>query len=355
MTNQDRELSAAPVAALRALHAVTKRVHASLDLSHTLDAVARGVIEATGFGVAALHLIMADGTYQCVSVEGDEGARSALLGLNQPAATWHRMLALSQRWGELRFIDHTVGFEDEWSWTPEFQASEDPDTWHAEDVLFVPLTGADGAMMGTLSVDLPFSGRRPGPDQRELLALFADHAAIAIQHARLHSSLQDSRDAVQHAATHDPLTGLHNRAALMGRAEQMASSPRSQLAAIVLDVDGFKAINDSAGHQVGDELLVALAQRMNSCVRDSDILARTGGDEFVVIVAGERLGDAVCGLVRRLETSFAEPVQLGGQMHHVGVSIGAAIADTPVDYVDVIAAADAEMYRAKQHNRARTA
>ena len=339
------------VAMLRALHQVIKSLHASLDLTVTLDAVARGVIEATHFAVAAVNLVQPDGTYAVVAVAGSEAARIALLGQHASAASWQQLRSRAQHWGDLWYLDHDndlTSADEMTMWVPDTEVSADPDMWHPSDSLFAPLTAPSGELVGVLSVDVPLGGRRPGPEQLELLALFADHAAIAIEHSRLHSSLQASRDEVEHAATHDPLTGLANRALLSRRARAMAGANASQLAVLVLDVDRFKAVNDTAGHQTGDEILQTLARRMRRCVRDVDVLARTGGDEFVIVLAGDDLEEPVRKLVARLSATLCAVISARGARHHVRVSIGAAIADTPADFAEVAVVADARMYAAKR-------
>ncbi len=351
----DASAALAQVAAFRALHAVTRRVHASLDLTATLDAVATGVIEATGFGVVVVNLARADGDFEVVSVEGDESARAHLLGTVEPAARWRALIGGSRQWGDLRFLHHAdeLALNDSmYAWIPEIDASEDPDRWHPLDSLFAPLTSPSGELLGVLSVDLPVDGRQPGPDQRELLSLFADHATIAIEHARMHAALRRSRDELAYAATHDPLTGLNNRAVLNTRAQAISQTPNSQLAVLVLDLDGLKLLNDSKGHQAGDELLGVLAQRMVGCVRSTDVLARIGGDEFVVVLAGNDADSAVVDLVLRLNFALAQPIRGNTGVHHVAASIGTATAATPTDFEQLLAAADADMYRDKREHKA---
>ncbi|GAB2933612.1 hypothetical protein GCM10027047_32570 [Rhodococcus aerolatus] len=343
------------VVALRVLHGVTQRVHASLDLSDTLDAVARGVLEATCFGVVVINLRRETGDFEVVSVEGHPGAREELLGMVEPEEQWSRVLQRAEHWGALRFLDHTLAGVDGdtmLSWVPDAPAVDQDGAWHPMDALFAPLTTSTGVLVGALSVDLPEGGRRPTWAQCEVLELFAEHATLAIEHARMTAALQASRDDMAHAAHHDPLTGLANRALLMERGAEVVAQGGG-LGVLVLDLDGFKAVNDTAGHLAGDEVLRVLAARMRSCVRGSDLVARAGGDEFVVVVplhggAGAEVTD---DLAERMRRACAEPVVGRLGRHQVGVSVGVALSAYPTSFEDVLAVADAEMFAEKRAAR----
>jgi diguanylate cyclase (GGDEF)-like protein len=153
-------------------------------------------------------------------------------------------------------------------------------------------------------------------------------------------------------ATHDALTGLPNRTLILDRVEQMlARSRRSKtlVAALFVDLDNFKAINDTLGHGVGDELLQAVAARLDGVVRAADALGRLGGDEFVVI--SEELSIAVGpGLIaERLLDALEQPFKLGANNETrvtVTASIGIAVSET-ADPADLLRDADIAMYRAK--------
>ena len=348
------------VEAFRALHLVTKRVHQSLDLTTTLDAVAQGVADVAGFGVAVVNLIRPDGGYEVVSVAGDEDARAALLGTVERSDAWDALLAGSTRLGQLHFIDgRTTTWDDDsvFSWVPDLEVSQDEDAWHPMDALFAPLTASSGQWLGVLSVDLPVHGRRPDAGQRELLELFADHAAIAIEHARMHGALQDREADARYAATHDPLTGLANRALLMSTAEEMAARPDVEVAVLLVDLDDFKQVNDTAGHRAGDEVLKTISRRLQHAVRDTDVVARTGGDEFVIVMCGTDLAPVAASLAQRLRSTLARPIRDGdehgggGRVHRVGASVGVAVGRTPVDVSALLSQADAAMYEGKRRRR----
>ncbi|AGL17820.1 sensor domain-containing diguanylate cyclase [Actinoplanes sp. N902-109] len=338
--------------ALRALHAVTKRVHASLDLTATLEAVAEGVVEAAGFGLAAVNLAEPNGDYVTVAVAGSDDLKRELLGTIGAAENWRELFRLSVRWGSLYFVDHRTGVpESLYVYTPDVEASEDPAMWHPMDCLFAPLSAPSGEWLGVLSVDLPEGLRKPDAEQQEILALFAEHAAIAIQHARLHSALERSQAEAEYAATHDCLTGLANRALLKARADTL-DGDHGQVGVLVVDLDGFKKVNDEAGHEAGDEVLVVIAERLRHHLRDSDVIARTGGDEFVAVLSGPGLADTLAGTAHRLRDALAEPIKGSTGLHRVGASVGWALGATGDDVTELIVQADHAMYEQKRRAHA---
>lgn len=360
MSDVDRWASQAPaagemfsseiqLAAFRALHIVTKQVHSSLDLTATLDAVAQGVVDGAGFGVAAVNLARPDGSFMVVSVAGDENAREALLGTVETSDKWAYELARSEQWGNLRFVDgrlhpNTSGL---FTWVPDVPIPDDAKSWHPLDALYAPLTAPSGEWVGVISVDLPYHRRRPDSWQLEILELFADHAAIAIQHARLHSALREQEAQARHAATHDALTGLANRAVLLG-AEQPAAETAAERAVLLIDLDGFKKINDTWGHETGDEVLRAVANRLKNIVQDADIIARVGGDEFVVVMSGPNVAGLAHSLVPRIGAEIALPIEGQHGTYKVGASIGLALATAPVPLSELLARADVAMYTQKR-------
>jgi diguanylate cyclase (GGDEF)-like protein len=338
------------LAAFRALHQVTKRVHSSLDLDSTLDAVAQGVVDGAGFGVAVVNLARPDGAFVVVSVAGDQNARKALLGSVGAGDVWAEELKKSEQLGQLRFVDGRTepDFGNLPSWvSSEVAVSDDEDAWHPLNALFAPLTSPSDEWLGVLSVDLPVHGRRPDPWQLEILELFADHAAIAIEHARMHTALLDQEAQARHAATHDALTGLANRTLLMG-SEDLAGRVGTELAVLLIDLDGFKNVNDTMGHEAGDEVLRAVAGRLRDNVRGADVIARVGGDEFVVVLTGRQISKSADALAGRLQIEVSRPIEGSFGVYMVGASIGVAVASTPMPLSDLLSRADAAMYVQKR-------
>ncbi|MDB5818067.1 MAG: periplasmic/7TM domain sensor diguanylate cyclase [Rhizobacter sp.] len=162
------------------------------------------------------------------------------------------------------------------------------------------------------------------------------------------------RDSLVALAYTDPLTGLPNRRGLNERlALALAErAPDKLLAVFLLDLDGFKAINDRFGHDAGDRLLALVAQRLRGLFRSSDVVARLGGDEFVVMAAGIGVSDDALHLGHKVLEAFTRPFDVNGQECRVGVTVGYAIA--PVDANEASAllrSADAAMYEGKQNGR----
>jgi diguanylate cyclase (GGDEF)-like protein len=172
---------------------------------------------------------------------------------------------------------------------------------------------------------------------------------------RYNEMLENANARLQHAATHDALTGLPNRVLLadrMGEAIARAARHEIRFAVLVVDLDRFKAINDSLGHIAGDELLQEVARRLSGLLRKEDTLARLGGDEFVLLIHEVANAADAEAVARKVLSQVALPVQLAGLDVHVSPSIG--ISFCPEDGVDsesLLQHADAAMYHAKKKGR----
>jgi len=160
---------------------------------------------------------------------------------------------------------------------------------------------------------------------------------------------QRLEDELRYRAEHDTLTDLPNREVFRARTDQaIASLADGELAAVVLfDLDRFKSVNDSLGHDVGDRLLSAVAERLRATAAAGDVLARLGGDEFAVLVAGAAHADDVVARARRLLDVIAEPVPLDRYVLHVRASAGIATAQRGRSAQELLRNADLAMYQAK--------
>ncbi|MFN8041255.1 MAG: sensor domain-containing diguanylate cyclase [Acidimicrobiales bacterium] len=169
----------------------------------------------------------------------------------------------------------------------------------------------------------------------------------------MEAQVRAQTDQLRHAADHDPLTGLANRGAFLAACEHQVRSRRDagdtgDVVVLFCDLDRFKQVNDTHGHEIGDRVLVAVAERLRTAVRDVDLVARYGGDEFTVLLGGDISPATLTGLVARIQGRLTEPIAVGDVTTDVGVSVGvgrAPVVDAEVD--DLLRRADRAMYDRK--------
>ena len=162
------------------------------------------------------------------------------------------------------------------------------------------------------------------------------------------------QDQLSHDAFHDSLTGLPNRALFMRRLNEAlrAAQVSGDVAAVLIDLDGFKSVNDALGHPAGDELLQRAAERLRGCILEGDTVARLGGDEFAIAVPGGT-GEQAVAVSRRVLTALKQPISVRGQEVRVGASIGVALLSGHQTADDILADADIAMYEAKGGGKGR--
>ncbi|GAA2575406.1 hypothetical protein GCM10010399_01080 [Dactylosporangium fulvum] len=181
-------------------------------------------------------------------------------------------------------------------------------------------------------------------DGRELVNQCAALFTVALD-------LREQEERLRQAALSDTLTGLPNRAAFVETLEGAARTPGRRFGVLFLDLDGFKQVNDTLGHAVGDALLVHVAERIRRSLRSGDVAARLGGDEFVVFLDDVTAQPQLDEIAERLRATIAAPFHLAGRMVRVGVSIGATTRDDLDTADEILSAADAAMYRVKAGSR----
>jgi diguanylate cyclase (GGDEF)-like protein len=171
----------------------------------------------------------------------------------------------------------------------------------------------------------------------------------AVLRATVDAYVEEAQRVLRTRATRDPLTGLLNRAAFEEALHrEVAAADREVPPALLLvDLDGFKQVNDTLGHLVGDDVLVRVSRLLETGVRRSDVVARLGGDEFAILLPRTRRTKAV-ELAHRLLRLVAEDEQLRDERAPVGFSVGVAWLPTPRTGAELVAAADEAMYRAKR-------
>ena len=459
---------------------VVRELGTTGEIDQTLNRIAEAAVEFLEFGAAAINVVEPDGRVVVRAVAGPP-AIGQLLGRSSSLQSWQDLLEAAEPWGSLRFFGHqqdrrVIGRIATWTTTAP-AAHPRPGSWHPEDSLFAPLFAQDGTLLGVLSVDQPASGMLPNSEQRTVLELFANQAAVAIAESRardraearrweaehrwqvtferspigaaivgqdgellqvneslvgmlgypreellrrrlsqlthpddidegtaLFNELLDgtrdsyenqkrlvhadghvvfgllhvgvirnsaggiqsivaqindvtqrkqAEDRLAHRAMHDPLTELPNRTLLE---ELLAGYLDSGRPAGVLycDLDRFKIVNDSLGHEAGDELLLVLSHRLRDALPAGITLGRVGGDEFVALAPGEDDPGRLYALAQRLTSALEQPLVVRGHLHTASLSIGITVGGAGYDHPDeVLREADLALLRAKRRGRAR--
>ncbi len=230
---------------------------------------------------------------------------------------------------------------------------------HALKDAMVSVLVTEGRVQGLLLVTgrLGDVGTFAGSDLA-LLETFGRHVATSLDRGRLETDLRrviELQEELRHAAMHDPLTELPNRTLFLDRTEHdlhLAGRNGQWPAAVYIDLDGFKPVNDTYGHQAGDLLLQVFAQRLHQAVRSADTAARLGGDEFAVLLHGPIDTAGVEQVLARIRTALDLPIELGGgRSATVGASLGVAFSGADTDIDTLIRRADLAMYTAKRRGR----
>jgi diguanylate cyclase (GGDEF)-like protein len=204
----------------------------------------------------------------------------------------------------------------------------------------------DGTISGSL---VALVDRDAAAEARALLSAFAQQVSLALTDAHMVQAMRDAR--------RDPLTGLQARAPFVDEVEQAFAEGDADgpLAVLFIDLDGFKDVNDSHGHKVGDELLAAVATRIVGCLRAGDHAGRLGGDEFAALLGG-MTADAAARVATRIATALGAPFTIGGRELRIAASVGVADrAGGARDASDLLSNADTAMYAAKRQGPGRVA
>jgi diguanylate cyclase (GGDEF)-like protein len=226
------------------------------------------------------------------------------------------------------------------------------------DAMIVPLTG-ETTILGTLLV----GSRRAdvssfSQEDLKLLETLAGQLGVSVENVRLGKTigrLTELSEQLKHQVFHDTLTGLANRALFserLGHAVARQARAGGLLAVLFVDIDDFKAVNDSRGHEAGDELLVAVAERVRKCVREVDTVARLGGDEFAILLEDLATDYDAEPVAERVVGSFLRPFAIAGELASVSASVGVALGSGSQSPDNVLGNADVAMYRAKARGKA---
>jgi len=313
---EERVLTAALTNSLReaqVLFEAGRAVTFGLDLDNVLETILDCSLELLDGHAGSVMMLQSEDELRTVCAAGQSAARGAQVRLYQGIA------------GRVAATGEPVLVRGVFDW--EHYVSE-PGTPRPTSAISVPLRHA-AQLLGVLNVNA-----RPGREYNEhdlrALSLFGDQAAAAISNARAFETQRVVAVQSNYQAMHDPLTGLPNRALLLdriGNALIRRRPPEHEVVLLFLDLDDFKRINDSLGHQAGDEVLIAMGERLRTSVRAADSVARFGGDEFAILLEDSNSDEAIATAERILE-DLALPFVLDGREVHFSASIGIAIQES---------------------------
>lgn len=287
----------------------------------------------------AAFMIVRDGALNLHAPSFPSGWRDAVVAHLMPVAAalsshaWDNaercgvsFFATDPAWTELRALAAEMGLRSCWT---------------------VAIQSNDGSSLGALSL-FSKESRRPSAHDLQMLQIASSVATICVEH-------HNTATALAHSVRHDLLTGMPNRICFEDRLEtamQRARRDGSQVALFFLDVDRFKHVNDTFGHEAGDALLQQFATRIARQLREIDTLARMGGDEFALIIPDVKSPDDAIVVAEKLMRCLVEPIHVGGRDLIITTSMGIALYPCHgEDSASLQRCADQEMYRTKQRGR----
>jgi diguanylate cyclase (GGDEF)-like protein len=320
---------------LDALRKLSLSLTSSLDLQTVLDAVVAEAMRLVKNARTAHIFLYSRGKLQFGAALNHDGTRNLPLAIPRKGGLTYTVA----RSGELIVVEDMAN---------HVLYQNVPSSWYGS-IIGLPLK-SNNNVVGVMNLSRSTTGGFRSSELR-LLGLLADQAAVAISNASLHKMVTEQ-------ANSDIVTGLPNRRALDERLEEesrFAQKTDTQFAVIMMDLDGFKAVNDTYGHALGDEVLRAVFNYLAGGMRATDFLARYGGDELTLILRETDLGMAriVSDKILDMMKDFVFPLP-DGQKIALGVSGGIAV--YPIHSrtgIDLLRAADTALYEAKKHNRGR--
>jgi diguanylate cyclase (GGDEF)-like protein/PAS domain S-box-containing protein len=219
-----------------------------------------------------------------------------------------------------------------------------------KSMLSVPIT-IDNVVVGFFTLDNFEEKKAFDYDSIQMAKIFGQQVGILIERIRLEKALHEQSEQLLFLSKHDPLTNLPNRRMLAEQARQyiaLMNRNNSSLSLLYLDLDGFKAINDKYGHDLGDIVLKKLAKRFTNFLRESDVVARLGGDEFLFLLPDTDIHKAE-NVIERLKKLIEEPFDIEGKQYNISGSIG--VSTFPVDgksFSELLSCADRRTYKKKK-------
>ena len=328
------------------------RVH--LDIQGILEKVAQGIREGIGFQAVIVSLYREEeGYFERMAQAGDDERWEEIRAVRPPASDVLALLKDKYRVGSCYLIRHSESVDIPYAVLPNNpRPAKEMDDWDPMDFLLVPLVDKDERLLGIISVDEPVDGKVPSMETLRALEILANQTVHALESAQIHAH-------IKRQAVIDGLTGLHNHGyfqeTLAIRARELADG-HHPYAVLMMDLDGFKSVNDTYGHLAGDAMLRSVADALAASIRREDVAARYGGEEFSVFLphrtadqarlVAERIRTAV-DQIRAMVPGFARPIR-------VTLSVGlAAFPEHGGNHHEIMEKADLALYQAKSEGKNR--
>jgi diguanylate cyclase (GGDEF)-like protein len=326
---------------LEFLYASTRILHDAPELEQAVVALVAQARDMFRAEMAELLFVLDDGQDVLRTRVSEDGGVQTMAPVDEPAvhALWRR---LSER-QESMLLSHPTGDEE----LDAFLVANG-----LRDAMIAALRGEERAF-GLAIVGNRIGGVTFDLEDARLFETLANHTSVALENGRLEQSLTQLRELekrLKHLAFHDPLTGLGNRSLFQQHVESSIAEKKA-CAVLFIDLDDFKTVNDTLGHAAGDQLLIAVSDRITACLRPNDHAARLGGDEFAVLLDGITDVNEAQLVASRITEALRMPVPLGGQDVRVGASIGIAPARADLTSDELLRNADLAMYTAKSQGK----
>jgi diguanylate cyclase (GGDEF)-like protein len=320
---------------------VSELLKSNVSIVELMMHVASIIHNDLGWEYVLISFVKPDDTIERIAYAGISGEEFKRLKANSPTISFVKNIMKNEfKISNSYFIpaEANINIPDEMTFVGKYN-SIDKDSWKDRDLLWIPIYEKNGKMIAYISPDKPASGKRPTVEDVTILEIFANQVLVAIENSSEFEELQQK-------AIRDSQTGLYNHTEFYNKIDKMISNGEP-FSILMMDIDDFKLVNDSYGHQTGDLVIEYLAEQIKLSIRHGDIAARYGGDEFVVILKGAK---------KQVAKSIAERLRIsvlsGNQPVKITISIG--IAEYPEDSKSsngIVSSADKALYLAKMRGK----
>ncbi len=335
---EEKEKLSQSLKKLKRILEVSQMLKVNMSLDELMMRVANIIHEDLGWEYVLVSVITPDGKINRIAYAGIDEKEFERLKKNPPSLDFIKSLMKEEyRISHSYFIPEEAKevLPTDSSFVGEYEKAQNEDDWRDMDLLWVPITDRTGKMVALISPDKPRNKKRPTLEDITILEIFANEVFIALENSTEFEKIQEK-------AIRDGQTGLYNHTEFYNKLEGVIKRDE-KFCLVMIDIDDFKLVNDTYGHQMGDEVIKYISDTIKRSIRHGDIAARYGGEEFAIILKG---------IGKRTAKTIAERlrVSVGGGKSPVKVTISVGIACYPSDAstsTEIVMKADKALYTAK--------